>query len=248
MENIFGYLEHPKIDLMKINYLFLILLLIFSCKNEQKDGTTKNKSKSTPSVTCKNEVSFGDTFICLPKMEGMVETLHHPKISDRINDLKDKTNITLGYYISDDTFAQMEQIESINYDNYFKVYAPIQGMDYRMTVSEMNQITAMMTSGFLDKTLEETNNDLKTMGKTIALSMPTLIEKFSANHNTSTLVILMQIETENLRKILAVSMTSIIIKQRLIFVAYYLDYKNEETIDTLKKRNQLFIDAILEVN
>jgi hypothetical protein len=231
--------------------LFIILnFIVFACKNYSEGETTDDfrKSVTGDSPICNNEVLFGDTKFCLPEVKGIIECYHHPKIRLRADEIKDLDNTTLGYYINNETYSMVENIENINYDDYYKVYSPKVGMNYNMTISEMKQLMSMMSEGFIDKTLEETNEDIKRSGSEIQLSQPILIEKFDLNNRSSTLIVLISVAGVNVDKVMALSISSVLSKNRLIFVAHYLDYQDENTIAKLKENTSVYINAFQKTN
>jgi hypothetical protein len=234
----------------RIGIYLVVICIAFACKNntENEEKAPSLEFENVEPIVCINEVSFGDTKFCLPEINGIKECYSHPKVKIRADEIEDLDNTTLGYYLNDETYSKVEDIENINYDDYYKVYAPNVGMGYNMTVSEMNQVMSMMSAGFIEKTLEETNEDIKRSGKGVQLSQPTLIGKFAVNDRSSTLLVLMRVTGVNVDKVMALSMSSILSKNRLIFVAHYLDYQDEKTIAKLKENTSDFIDAFQEAN
>lgn len=236
--------------IIRIGISIVFIFITITCKNNSE----ADKNMSAPDIVavdqipCDNEVYFGDTKFCLPEMKGFIECYNHPKVKSRADEIEDLDNTTLGYYLNDETYSKVNEIEDINYDNYYKIYAPIVGKDYNMTVSEMKQVMSMMSAGFIDKTLEETNEDIKKSGKGVQLSQPILIEKFDLNDRSSSLLVLMRVSGVNVDKIMALSMSSVLSKNRLIFVAHYLDYEDEKTIAKLKENTTTYIDAFQKAN
>jgi hypothetical protein len=224
--------------------------MVFACKNEtelEKRAKVSDSESVDPKI-CKNEVTYGDTRFCMPEIEGITECYEHPKVRSRVDEIEDLDNTTLGYYLNDDTFSRVDEIENINYENYYKVYAPNAGKDYNMTLSEMKQVMSMLSTGFIDMTLEDTNKDIKRSGKEVELSQPILVEKFEHNDHSSTLMVLMRVKGINIDKIMALSMSSILSKKRLIFVAHYLDYRDETTIVRLRENTSSFIEGFQKAN
>ena len=237
--------------MFKKSFLFIALLVIvISCKNntEPKEEIKISQPDIVESTACNNEVPFGNTIFCLPEIDGITECYKHPKVNLRADEIEDPDNTTLGYYLNNETFAKADEIETINYDDYYKVYAPNVGMDYNMTTVEMKQVMSMMSTSFINKTLEETNEDIKNSGKEVQLSQPILIEKYDLNDRSSTLLVLMRISGTNVDKVMALSMSSLLVKERHIFVAHYLDYQDEKTINRLKENTSTYIKAFQKAN
>ncbi len=234
----------------RLGLSIIVLCLVFACKNNTKteEKVPAQEIIAVDPIVCDNEVRFGDTKFCLPEIAGIKECYDHPKVRLRADEIEDLDNTTLGYYLNDETYSKADEIENINYDDYYKVYAPNVGLGYNMTISEMKQVMSMISAGFIDKTLEETNEDIKKSGKGIQLSQPILIEKFELNDRSSTLMVLMRVTGVNVDKVMALSMSSILSKNRLIFVAHYLDYLDENTIAKLKENTSVFIETFQKAN
>ncbi len=230
----------------------MAFLFFISCKNnsEVKENSVQNNPE--PHVTkvknCVGEASFGDLSICLPKINGQTECFSHPKIKTRLSQFNDPDNTILGYYINDSIYKKIDEIEEVSYDDYYQVYAPNLAKNFTMTRSEMKQIMSMMTNGFLDKTMEEVNKTPSFLRNNISIEQPILIEKYTLNTNSSTMVILMKIANESEDKTTAVSMNAILIKDRIIFVTHYLDYHDENSLTTLKNNTSAFVEKFIEVN
>jgi len=234
----------------RIGISLVVFCIIFACKNntETEEKVPAREITAVDPIECSNEILFGDTKFCLPEIEGINECYSHPKVRLRADEIEDLDNTTLGYYLNDETYSKADDIENINYDDYYKVYAPNVGKGYNMTLTEMKQVMSMISAGFIDKTMEETNEDIKLSGKGVQLSQPILIEKYDLNVNSSTIMVLMRVTGVNVDKVMALSMSSVLSKNRLIFVAHYLDYEDEKTISKLKENTSKFIDAFQKAN
>ena len=241
-------IAYKTLNMKNIILILSVFILFTNCKDE-KNKTVQKDTKETSNTNdnlCNNEVAYGDVTFCLPQLNGITEAYKDPIILRRVNRFEDKSNIILGYYISEEVYAMKDSIEHVDFDNYYKVYAPKQGVNLNTNTSQMKEIMNMMTSGFIDKTLEKSNEDFKTSG--IEMSQPTLIEKYQLNRESSTMVILMRIRNQNTDKLVAITMTAILMKQRIVFVAHYLDYKDDKTIKLVKEHTDTFINELLLVN
>ena len=225
------------------------LLLVVSCKNnsENKKADIVDTTISETKLKCTNEINFGNTPICLPELKGLVEAYSHPKVKLRVDKFED-SNTTLGYYIDDETYKDVENFESVSYDNYYKVYASTEAMDTNIGRSEMKQISEIMTTGLIDKTMDNLNESDSFSAREIKITQPVLVEKYALNSNSATIVLFMRISNSEIDQIKAITMTTCIINERLIFIAHYLDYKDEKTLKLLKANTKTFMDAFFEAN
>ncbi len=237
---------------MKKNVLLLLLIVAFvSCKNNSENKEDNKNTKQTEKTTKKNcttDVQFGDTAICLPKVSEWVECYENSNVKQRFDPYDTSNNTTLGYYLSNKTFKNIDNLAEITFDDYFKIYAPNQGKNKNMTVSEMKEVVKIMSGSFISKTLEETNKDLQKKGKKILLSRPILLDRYDPQSNASSVVVLMSVNNGNDSNVLAMQMTATIVKKRMVFIAYYLNFKDENTLKMLKKNSDLFIKEFTQAN
>jgi hypothetical protein len=234
----------------KIILLVSALVFFVNCKNDikQTEENSITSLESIEKVECTRETTFGDISLCFPNIDGQTECFTHPVINERVNAFNDPENTILGYYIETRHFENIDSLASESYDNYYQIYTPNLAKNYRMTITEMNQVMGMMTSGFLDKTMDEVNESTSFSNNEITISQPILIEKYTLNPKSSTMIVLMEITNTAKNKTMAVSMNAMIVKDRMIFVTYYLDYKDETSITLLKENTANFVAKFMAAN
>jgi hypothetical protein len=234
----------------KITLLLAMIVLFTACKNNtnKEEKTSAEPPEIAVKADCSRETNFGDITLCFPRIEGQTECYTHPAINARVNAFNDPDNTILGYYINNTHYKNVDNLDEVSYDDYFQIYAPNMAKNYRMTLAEMNQIMGMMTSGFLDKTMGEVNESESFTKNDIAITQPMLIEKYSLNTRSSTMIVLMGISNTSENKTMAVSMNALLVKDRIIFVTHYLDYEDETSIASLKDNTANFIKKFMEAN
>lgn len=236
----------------KLTILTITLLVLIGCKNNSEKETAipepVESTKTEAKKDCTSNVTFGDIEICLPKVQGITECYSHPKIKSRVNRFNDPENTILGYYIENEVYNNLDNLENISYDNYYQIYAANQAKNYTMTRSEMNQIMSMMTSGFLDKTMNEVNESTSFTEKDIKVTQPMLIEKYNLNKASSSIIILMKLADKEQDRTMAVSMNAVLIKKRIVFISHYLDYKDEKSLTRLKENTANFVSKFMDSN
>lgn len=221
-------------------WLFLCFLIIVSCKN-------KNSEEISQVSICTKEAVFGDTTFCLPQLKGFTEGYKNDVIKKILLPFENEQTKTLAYYIPDAVFNTLIKNKDTVYDNYYKVYAPIIALNYSMTPFEMNEVLNNMANGMREVSLEKLEEKLQDPNF-LSPSTPILLERYSKNEKQSTVIALMEDTSNQKTKANAVAITALLVKDRLVFVAHYLDYKNEQTISTLKTNNANFIESFLAAN
>lgn len=225
----------------KLLLAICIFLVAISCKENTKEPGFSNE-------LCSSVVAFGDVNICFPYINGLQECYSHPTIKERVDPFNDPQNTILAYYIEAGLYDKINTLEGISFDNYYQIYAPNTVKNYTMTQSEMKEIMLMMSSEFLDKTMEEVNDSSILSDVNIEINQPILVEKYIPMARSSSMVILMQINSTTIKKKMAMSLSAILFKERIVFISHYLDYADERTIDELKINTNHFISEFLTLN
>jgi hypothetical protein len=233
---------------MSRNLLIILVVILFipGCRNNtdtHSDINTADSSKISDNIACENTADFGAVFICLPKIEGHVECHDNPKVLQHLAKFDDSQNVLLGYYLDKNTFNRIDSLGLFSFDDYYKVYAPkeAQGMDVDRNM--MKEVMDMMSAGFLDQTAEDVNNEGAFKKLQIQLSEPLLLEKFSISNDAMAILALMKLKDGVSETVMAFSMVSVVIKKRLIFVAHYLNFKDQNTLKKLKVNTTRFIES-----
>ena len=102
-----------------------IFILLISCGSKSSDNVTNNEYPEIDYVQndCDNEVSFGNTPICLMKIDGMNECYSNPLVKVYMDQFKFAKNDVLGIYLNDNVYSKVEQLGQFQFDDYFKVYS-----------------------------------------------------------------------------------------------------------------------------
>ena len=82
----------------------------------------------------------------------------------------------------------------------------------------------------------------------ISIGRPLLLEDYQLNSNVKSFVILINFKAENENIIMSAVLNVLIVKNRLIFMAYYDKYSNYNQIKKLKAKNDYFALSLFSVN
>ena len=81
------------------------------------------------------------------------------------------------------------------------------------------------------------------------VGQPAILQKYSPQEGVLTMIILMKYRQENGSESTVVSAANcLLIKKRLLSMAYYMAYQNASTIDALKQRNDAAVKAFMAAN
>ena len=212
---------------------YLILLLFnFSLLNAQSDN-------------CDTIVNFGDIDICLPNIVGLNECLSDPLVKLTADLFKaSEDEVILGLYLLNDTYES-------RYDDFFengigfpyiKVYSTELIKGLHADESALNQVSTGIKSMFDNYDKSSIKAKIESLGDNLDLSFgkPLLLEEYEISSKIKSFVVLLNIKSENENIVVSAIMNTLIIKNRLIFFAYYDEYKGMNNINNTKASNDYF--------
>ncbi len=200
--------------------------------------------------TCARETTFGTTMLCLPVIDGLNEAYLDPNVKYLADATEVAMNSVLGYYLNDYAYGKRESLGEINIDDYCKIYGTNEIAAIDVDKPMLNEMSTIIGANFIQKNWEEIIGETLSDELNIEIGVPTMIENFNVNDQSFTYVMLTKYSTpdEADSYTLAMTINGMLVKQRLVWMAYYLSYENEETFVLLKEKNKKVIDAFLEAN
>ena len=220
---------------MKKVGVFLTVILLIGCSN--KDNTSIS-----------NSALYGYVNINLPKINGMVECSEHPNVQQITNHYLDNGPV-LGYYLNTETYKQIEKLGEINFDNYFMIYGDYQRENYRALQSDLEILeNSLQQTLFEGDNFEQISTRIDEVYGTITAGKPALLEKYSAQPNARTMLMLMKYRNETGETSVISAINFILVKNRIVNMAFYMAYDGGKSIDILKERNNDVIDKLMNVN
>ena len=218
----------------------LSILCLASCNNE----VTENKNNAEEAFT--RSVAWGSLSIKLPIIEGMQECYSEPKIAAFADQFEAQGNKILAFYLNDKTYAQKQHLGNMIFDDYFKLYATEELKNGTAKPEEMDEIFDLIKSGFISKNWSDITDGLSKAN--IEIGKPYLMESYKLNERTRTMISVSKFSVDDETKNICTAMNALLIKDKLIWLAYYRHYSNKQTIAELKAKNNQIIQAILAVN
>lgn len=217
-------------------YTFIIIILSY-CVN--LIHAQENCSRVTP---------YGDVEICLPSIDGYSECYLNPVVKGLADHFEAPMNMVLGYYLPDSIYAKVDVLDQLSYDNYFKVYANKEMGTVKAGKKELEAIYKEVAENTISKNWSEVKGTVEGKLEGLQIGIPTVIEQYSLNDASKSLVMVINysLGDESLPVIMAVSF--IVVKERMVFLAYYLNYKNEDTIEKLKTNSSQIIESLISEN
>jgi len=219
--------------MMKRVVVFLVLILLTGCSNKESSS---------------NSVLFGYVNISLPTIKGMTECSSHPAVQQVIRHFF-QSGPVLGYYLDSETYKQIDKLQEISYDNYFMIYGDYQRENYQAVESDLEIMEHNIElSLFENENFEQISSKIEEDSGTVSAGKPALIEKYSLSNNVRTMIILMKYRDESSEQSVISAINFILVKNRLMNLAYYMTYDGGKSIDQLKEKNNEAVKKFLEIN
>jgi hypothetical protein len=83
---------------------------------------------------------------------------------------------------------------------------------------------------------------------TLTPGKPLLLEKYSPHPNVRTMILLIKYTNEAGETNVVSAVDCILIKNRLVTLAYYMTYSGGKTIDIIKEKNDATVRRLMEIN
>lgn len=212
------------------------LLLFIGCS-----GTEKKDQG------CKNSTLYGYVSICLPEIKGMVECSRHPSIQQITEPYLDSGPI-LGYYLNNETYNLVDKLSEITYQDYFMLYGDYMRENFPASIEHLDIMQNDLEMSLFGKNFEQISRTVEDTYGTLTAKEPALLEKYSPHANARTMVVLMKYKHGNIETNVISVVNCLLVKKRLLTLAYYLAYDGGKSIDAAKEKNNLFVEKLMALN
>ena len=220
---------------MKKIVIFLAFIILAGCSNNA------NKSNS-------NSALYGYVNISLPKINGMTECRIHPNVQQITRQYLENGPV-LAYYLNNETYKQVDKLGEISFDNYLMIYGDYQRENYRAATGDLQIVEQNLQQALFEgENFEQISSRIDEAYGTITAGKPALIEKYLPHPNVRTMIMLMKYKNNTGEASVISAINFVLIKNRIVNLAYYMAYDGGKSIDALKEKNNEAIKKLLEVN
>ena len=224
--------------MMRKLFVFLSLVVLIGCSGRN------NRS-------CDNSALYGYVNICLPQINGMTECRVHPNIQQLTQQYL-ASGPVLGYYLNNETYKQIDKVaepSAITYQDYFMIYGDYQRENYNATERDLELMEKSLEQALFEgRNFEQISSRIEEAYGTIVAGQPALLEKYSPQKNVRTMIVLMKYKNEDSETSVISAVDCILLKNRLINLAYYVTYGGGKSIDLVKEKNNEVIRKLMEIN
>ncbi|MGP1421106.1 MAG: hypothetical protein ACTTKI_05915 [Tannerella sp.] len=216
----------------------LSLALLIGCSSS---GNRKND-------TCNNSEWYGYVNICLPTIDGMKECRLHPRVQAFTQKYRESGPL-LGYYLNDKIHQRIDSLGTFSFDNYFMLYGDYNRENYEATATDLPLMQQQLEQSLVGTNWQELGRQVEDVYNTLMIGQPAIIEKYSPCPDVLTMIVLMKYRQENGQESTVISAANcILVKKRLLNMAYYMAYDGGKTIDLLKERNDAAVQKLMQLN
>lgn len=194
---------------------------------------------------CARKAYFGEAEICLPPITGYRECYTDPVVKQLADNTEVASNMVIGFYLSQETYDKRDSIGLMSFDNYFKIYGTRQIMDYHADMAFLYQMQMLLSENFILKNWDEMKKGVDEIGLEVEIGAPTVIKNYQLNDRSFTYMMLVTYEMPGVKPYtMAMTINGVLMSERLVWMAYYLRYKGEETITRLEERSNQILTAL----
>lgn len=221
---------------MKIPVIILFMLLWFS-----------SSASAQEKIDCSRKARFGKAEICLPNIEGFKECY----LDLYVKQLADKTEVpgnqVLGYYLENETYDNVGISGLSGLNSFIKIYGTKRIQDYKADFQTLKQVQSSMSENYISKNWDSIEKSIDKIGIDIKLGTPTIIKTYNLNKQSFTYVMLSRNEVQGMEPFtLAMTINGLLINERLIWMAYFVNYEDEETVSLLQKKSNEVLTSLLK--
>lgn len=196
-------------------------------------------------VDCSRKASFGNRDICLPKIQGYVEGYTDPNVKQLADATEVPINMVLGFYLNDRIYDKRDSLGLISFDDYFKIYGTKEIQDYKADYQFLDKMEALVSENFIVQHWDDMSKEIGKLELPGEVGVPTVIDKYRINKESFTFVMLTKYDFEGMESYtLAMTINGYLKNERLIWMAYYLNYEGQETIEKLKKNSDSILSRL----
>jgi len=222
----------------------LLVAVVFGCTL----AGNGDKSADLKAINCDKPVSYGDIQVCLPAINGMVESYGIPNVKVRADAFQPDVNVVLGFYLNDATHKEVDSLDNLVLDDYFQIYAAKSLQGVKVTAADLDKMGDIVSDNYIKENWDDLNEKIKKEFDFLSVTKPILLDSYTPNPDARAYILLLKYEVEDDFQIYIATMNVLKIRDRMLFMAYYKSFKNEETITDAKEKNNKIVEAFIKAN
>lgn len=195
---------------------------------------------------CDNIVEYGTTSLCMPSIAGYEEGYSNENVKAIADAGRYDDNQILGIYLLSDDYKLIRDGSAAPMNEYCKVYGTSKLRNVDVDQKQFDEFEQIISESF--SVSPEIKEKAKDYFKFDDLDTPITIEKYSLNNTSTTAVMLVNSIFDGVRITQITTVNFFLIKNRILCLAYYVDYEGKDSIADAKKGNDLILMSIQNSN
>jgi hypothetical protein len=224
-----------------MTFLKITLLVLFQCSLLLAQTEVQKQN-------CYKDVQVGNFEICLPEIEGMKECYDVPGVMSRTDKFEFAGNSILGFYVQDEIYHQLDNFVDIKLDEYFKIYVVKNMKDREIGLNEFAEAKKILDANYIGENWKELKEEVENNHDYLSLGKPVLIESYLPDEKAKTYLMLVKMESSGIDYVILMSLNIVLIKERLIWLAYYKTYEGDESVNEVKSKNDNVLLKFIDEN
>lgn len=224
-----------------ISFFIFFDLILVSCSNSKSNTLSNIKDDCI-------KIHIGKVALCLPEVKGMVECYNEEKIKMRVDEYKLESNTIHGYYLSDSLYKIIDGLQNISMSDCFKVWSVNASQNLQIIPQQLDEIFEVMTNDYTKIILDSAAVDFSRKFEPISIGKPAIIKVYQPQPNIKTAITISKIGIADKVSFSLATISLVVVKERLLFYSYYLNYGGIGDIETAKYRNDKYGLRLTELN
>lgn len=197
-------------------------------------------------VNCARTTNFGSVEICLPKIKGYQECYLEENIKLMADATEVPANMIIGYYLNREMYSIKDSLGIDRLDNFFKVYGTKQIQDFNADTETLKLMEDGLSQNFLVENWDSLQVHVEKLKLEAKIGIPVAIKSYNLNDQSFSKVMLINYQIgDDEPYTVALTINGMLLNKRLIWMAYYLIYVNEDTIEQLQENSNDILTKLL---
>lgn len=198
---------------------------------------------------CAAYAYFGRVPLCLPALPGYTEAYEVASVRALADAAEVPTNEVLGFYLNDDTYARADSLGASPFDDYGKLYAMRQLAYVDVEPAQLAEVRTGLIEMFGGEGWDVAAAQIDELALGVDIGEPQLLDEYPLDDGAFTIVLLTRVTRPDgtYHDMLAV-ITGLLLRERYVNFAYYLDYGGEASVAAAKSRSGELVQALRAAN
>jgi hypothetical protein len=215
------------------------ILLMTACAPAQEDAKTN---------PCIKIFSYGTANLCVPALDSLVECYSDQMVQSMATQYEAKGNTIRAFYMSPEDLALLKQAGIFEPEAFMKIYTIDQLGSEESNDDHLHEVADYIASTFPVQNWEQLRVQLESGTQFISPNQSLFLERYAPAKKIESFLVLYNLQKGNETQLMVGILNIILVKKKLVGLAYYLKYRDPSTLDKAKAKNEAMVTAFLKQN